>query len=884
MTLSNATTSCSSKSSNHSNSNDSSNNNEASLSALLQALAVGVRSVTPLAVGDEQDYLRSFPGVSRAWESSQEELSLVLQEILDDDQALVWDRAVELCDALVDQAEAYLSEAQTQQVRNVSVALQQQSKSAYRQLMDGLVDMPKPQIRMAMTLDHRRDTIFTPSILVKHNALTPLDITPKQGRPMDTKYDGNVDELMDMSHLIGPTHHVPHPYRMEITTLSWNEQRWTAPPKRPKISVVENLIGNWIDTEEQLQQLVHTMLTNTITTIAVDLEAHNHRSFAGMVCLLQLSFKHHITGDIMNYLIDTLQMWNCLSTHLSTIFTNPNIVKVMHGADSDVAWLQRDFGMYIVNLFDTGRAARLLKLSSAGYAHLLDTYAGIQADKSHQLSDWRQRPLTDAMHKYAVMDTHYLLDIYEMLKYDITHHSSPEVTLERVWDTSKAVCLIRYDKELFRPNGYKSLISQTKKTQSHLTDQQEFVLKALYDWRDATARDCDESPAYVCTNQALLRMALACPKTVSSLQSMFHPIPPLVLQFSQAILNCIQQAMKKDTHPMAPTPTSAFSKPTEIKRSDGILSPVLGTAALYKQAGWMTPSHLVGVATSTDDDDDEEEGDDTQPRKLLLIDPANKEFKAVEFTSHSLELKNDTVSGENCTATAKAAAQLIRSTLHKQDMFGLISPANTDVEDDDEDDIPDVDSLPDDDNFEIPKSMREIYKISNRNRRNKNVPSPINVERTIVDTMAVDTIEGAEAMLGDYFTSKRQRTKDEGINTDATFMQEIGWLESKEEMDTLLLDHAQEETPELDRGATPTEPFDYSTIGTIGVYSATPSANPFFTGVAASGSVVQGRGGRGTSDKRRPTGGRGGRGGRGRQGERPEKIGWGRSHVYKQRK
>ena len=342
--------------------------------------------------------------------------------------------------------------------------------------------------------------------------------------------------------------------------------------------------------------------------------------------------------------------------------------------------------------------------------------------------------------------------------------------------------------------------------------------------------------------------------------------------------------MKKDTHPMAPTPTSAFSKPTEIKRSDGILSPVLGTAALYKQAGWMTPSHLVGVATSTDDDDDEEEGDDTQPRKLLLIDPANKEFKAVEFTSHSLELKNDTVSGENCTATAKAAAQLIRSTLHKQDMFGLISPANTDVEDDDEDDIPDVDSLPDDDNFEIPKSMREIYKISNRNRRNKNVPSPINVERTIVDTMAVDTIEGAEAMLGDYFTSKRQRTKDEGNNTDATFMQEIGWLESKEEMDTLLLDHAQEETPELDRGATPTEPFDYSTIGTIGVYSATPSANPFFTGVAASGSVVQGRGGRGTSDKRRPTGGRGGRGGRGRQGERPEKIGWGRSHVYKQRK
>lgn len=31
------------------------------------------------------------------------------------------------------------------------------------------------------------------------------------------------------------------------------------------------------------------------------------------------------------------------------------IVQVLHGADSDIAWLQRDFGLYIVNLFDTGQ-------------------------------------------------------------------------------------------------------------------------------------------------------------------------------------------------------------------------------------------------------------------------------------------------------------------------------------------------------------------------------------------------------------------------------------------------------------------------------------------------------------------------------------------------
>eukprot|EP01043_Picozoa_sp_COSAG02_P090466 COSAG02_NODE_27312_length_612_cov_1.181287_2_plen_37_part_01 len=35
---------------------------------------------------------------------------------------------------------------------------------------------------------------------------------------------------------------------------------------------------------------------------------------------------------------------------------------MLHGADSDIVWLQRDFGLYIVNMFDTGQASRVLEL------------------------------------------------------------------------------------------------------------------------------------------------------------------------------------------------------------------------------------------------------------------------------------------------------------------------------------------------------------------------------------------------------------------------------------------------------------------------------------------------------------------------------------------
>lgn len=44
---------------------------------------------------------------------------------------------------------------------------------------------------------------------------------------------------------------------------------------------------------------------------------------------------------------------------------------MLHGADRDVEWLQRDFGLYPVNMFDTGQAARVLGMRGFGLAFLL---------------------------------------------------------------------------------------------------------------------------------------------------------------------------------------------------------------------------------------------------------------------------------------------------------------------------------------------------------------------------------------------------------------------------------------------------------------------------------------------------------------------------------
>jgi exosome complex exonuclease RRP6 len=46
--------------------------------------------------------------------------------------------------------------------------------------------------------------------------------------------------------------------------------------------------------------------------------------------------------------------------------------------------MQRDFHLYVVNMFDTGQAARVLSLPSCGLAYLLEFYCGVKVSMDEQ--------------------------------------------------------------------------------------------------------------------------------------------------------------------------------------------------------------------------------------------------------------------------------------------------------------------------------------------------------------------------------------------------------------------------------------------------------------------------------------------------------------------
>jgi exosome complex exonuclease RRP6 len=956
---------------------------ETMLSQLMTALAAGARAVQGLPLEDEYDYQISYPEFRQLVESNHESLIDVLLlalssssslsdhfndylglEIDSLDDPLLWEACADICDGLLEQAEHYSSSTNmAKDLRNA----RDQANTSFGRLMQGIVEMEKPQdvYKFSTTLIGREEP-FIPPITEKYHALNPLDLTLHPGHGIESRF-GNLKLPTGLPNsIVAPSSHVLHCYRSELTAFAYNKWQLKAPsskpPKIPKATT--ELTATWIDTPESLQKLTRRLKTEDIREIALDVEAHSYRSFDGMTCLIQMTFSKE------NFLIDPFPLWKHLSQALGPILANPKIVKVFHGADSDVQWLQRDFGLYLVNLFDTGRAARVLRLAGYGYAHLLHHYVGIIADKSHQLSDWRQRPLPRAMQEYAIMDTHYLLDIYERMKYDLSKH--PTASIKDVLDLSREVCCIRYAPAPFKPDGYRSLMKRERRgrpsstSKTELNETQEQVLKALWDWRDQIARQADESHAYVCTNTALLRLALACPGSLTALQGLLQPMPSLLLRNSKELLALIQSCQPQ--HSKSPLRSSAFFKPAvadddadahmnDTSSSNRVLrSPVLGTEALYRQAGWVSPNlgssdggsmeveDIVTTATEDDGGDEDQGKQQIRPRRLLTVHRTNQTYESSQFTSHSLKLGAsskeeessevyDEVDGlgparatnaqdvEEEARLAHINATAIRKTQENHvKMIGLISPTpnmedGTEDNEDDDDEEEDSAEKSNQEEFIIPRSMREIYRISNRNRRSKKAASPS--PREAPNEKEARELEKAEAVLNargmeGYFedlpgTPKRQRTKSTGTSSssaseeaqhdstnmsreeDIALMQEIGWVKDKAEVTSMLKERDDDaEDEDASSGDEPLKdsapkPFDYSTIGPIGAFSATPGANPFFAGAAVTGGHLNQQFGKTENRNKKPNN----NGGRGKQSrrqiERPERSREGRSQVYKNR-
>uniref|UniRef100_A0A8B9FHY7 Exosome complex component 10 n=1 Tax=Amazona collaria TaxID=241587 RepID=A0A8B9FHY7_9PSIT len=397
-------------------------------------------------------------------------------------------------------------------------------------------NISRPQLKFREKIDNS-NTPFVPKLFVKPNALKPLpEALTKSGRerkerPEDLDVPPALADFIHQQRTQQTEQDMfAHPYQYELEQFSPPDGVLQKPQPQMYRPIKETPC-HFITTLDELVEL-NEKLTNC-KEFALDLEHHSYRSFLGLTCLMQISTR---TED---FIIDVLELRSDMYI-LNETFTDPAVVKVLHGADSDVEWLQKDFGLYLVNVFDTHQAARLLNLGKNSLDHLLKVYCNVDADKQYQLADWRIRPLPEEMLQYARDDTHYLLYIYDKVREALWEKGNELPTqLEIVWQRSKDICLKKYIKPLFTDESYLELYRRQKK---HLNTQQLSAFRLLFAWRDKTARQEDESTGYVLPNHMLSKIAEELPKEPQGIIACCNPVPPLVRQQINELHLLIQQA------------------------------------------------------------------------------------------------------------------------------------------------------------------------------------------------------------------------------------------------------------------------------------------------------------------------------------------------------
>jgi len=297
-----------------------------------------------------------------------------------------------------------------------------------------------------------------------------------------------------------------HPYQQEIEQYTYPPHVRTQADPIPYLPF-ENTTATFVEDENTLEEMIQEL--KNAREIAVDLEHHDYRSYVGIVSLMQIS-----TRD-KDWIIDTLKPWRRRLERLNEVFADPKILKVLHGAHSDIIWLQRDLGVYIVGLFDTYHAARALHYQGAGLAFLLYKFVNFNAQKQYQLADWRLRPLPQEMFEYARSDTHFLLHIYDCIRNELISNSTQvHDLLDEVLKRSKEYALQRYEHPVYDaehgqgPFGWYKMIYRTP---SIFSKEQFAVFRAVHQWRDKVSREEDESPAYVMRQHTIMEVARSMP-------------------------------------------------------------------------------------------------------------------------------------------------------------------------------------------------------------------------------------------------------------------------------------------------------------------------------------------------------------------------------------
>jgi ribonuclease D len=182
---------------------------------------------------------------------------------------------------------------------------------------------------------------------------------------------------------------------------------------------------------------------------------------------------------------------------------------VFHAASQDLPCLV-EIGLRPVMLFDTELAGRLLGYPRVGLGSMVEEVLGFRLEKGHSAADWSTRPLPRPWLNYAALDVEVLLELRDVLERELAGSGKLE------WAREEFAALVAAPPPTPRTDPWR----RTSGMHRVRTRRQMAAVRALWQSRDALARQRDLAPGRILPDSAIIAAVLADPKDVPGLQAL----------------------------------------------------------------------------------------------------------------------------------------------------------------------------------------------------------------------------------------------------------------------------------------------------------------------------------------------------------------------------
>jgi ribonuclease D len=305
-----------------------------------------------------------------------------------------------------------------------------------------------------------------------------------------------------------------------------------------------------VDTPEALGRLGQALAGADV--LAIDTEFIRERSYAPKLELVQVASRAGVIAAI-----DYGRLGRREGDPFVALLGDPGVLKVFHAAEQDLEVLQTLAGRLPEPFFDTQLAAGLVGYGAKpGYGALVEGVLGFRLAKGESMTDWSQRPLSEAQLTYALDDVRHLLDVYDRIRERLE-------SMGRLTWAEHEVQKLRVSVEAQqRARQNPATLYQRVRGRGGLDARQLAALQALAMWREQEAERRDRPRGSVLKDEMLVEIARRTPRQERQLRVIRGLNPRDLDRYGGEMVAVVTEALSRPASDY-PTPEPYSPPPDE---------------------------------------------------------------------------------------------------------------------------------------------------------------------------------------------------------------------------------------------------------------------------------------------------------------------------------